>query len=1127
MEETLALEGKSAPDHRETARRLAAVRDELKEAFSALHEQHAVGMSVFEAVNCYLKHNYAPDLFALDSTFCEGLDGEKLEKIRALLFSAAAAAKECGGAAQASLSDLKKDVFSAELKDAVSCAAGALLAEIKHLKSAAEAVAEFFHERLGVMSFSALETLAEIVSDLIRGAYKSYFCGADEENFIGFFHANRRLDERLSYYEKHFTRIVCCGKEGKLLRAAIKEGGDRRTDARLKLPVKKLKKVALHPLAEEDMDKYLKTLAEILEERERVLSCPLSKSFLGRDGRINYKKRAEWLEPLYKLHTACNTVFADFNADAFNGAGVRAAGGCAEPIFHGYLRAYGGFCSALQEYLAVTGAERETEGDALEKYSVKAASLLDNLDLLPKRCSYRAAAKELESFGLTVATEALERGRFSAEKVLAGFERSLAKSFLEYRLSVDPVLSRMNTGSLEETAQHLRLLQNDLEKAEREYLCALLVSRLNERDGEEENAQRAAFSQLARTGFRGKKLRELFTDLKELTGKVFPCLLMSPTTAAQYLPPTPNAFDLVIFDEASQLSTAEALGCLARGKSAIIAGDTNQLPPPAFFRAAPDGDDELTESLLDDCLLTGLPERRLKWHYRSRHESLIAFSNAAYYANSLCTFPSPDAEKSRVRMIKAGGVYDRGRTKCNRGETEALVAEIVRRLQDPVLKRKSMGVVTFSNAQQEDLSRVLYSELAKRGLERAAFEREEPLFVKNLENVQGDERDVILFSVCYGPDEKGKLSLNFGPLNRAGGWRRLNVAVSRAREEMLVFSSLTPSMIDLARAPSRGVEGLKAFLEFAEHGTPPISVQKKIEESGVGARLAEALSRCGYECRLNIGASDFKVDVAVLDPADNERFLLAVLLDRDAGFSVKDREILEVDALKNCGWRVVRSSSVSFYQNPAREIKRIKELLDRITGADRTAGAWLKKYARPYRAAKSVGITPVSHILDGEHDEAVSARIRAIVAVEEPISRAFLKKRLCDTLGIARCGARASVRIDELIDGSGVSRERAAGVDYFYKNPRAVTVRKFRAGGSAKVRRGAEGYSDFEILALVKGVLEERVAVYADELAPLVETAFPEAKINSRFLSFLNDCIAYGEEKGLLTRSSSDRISLV
>ena len=317
-----------------------------------------------------------------------------------------------------------------------------------------------------------------------------------------------------------------------------------------------------------------------------------------------------------------------------------------------------------------------------------------------------------------------------------------------------------------------------------------------------------------------------------------------------------------------------------------------------------------------------------------------------YYDNRLCTFPSPDSLESKVRLIEVDGSYDRGFTKRTRKEAEALVKEVIRRLSDPVLSRSSMGVVTFSSAQQEDIDKLLTKAIASHKLESVAYEREEPLFVKNLENVQGDERDVILFSVCYGPDQTGRVSLNFGPLNQAGGWRRLNVAVSRAREEMLVFSTMKASMINLQKTSSKGVAGLKAFLEFAERGRTTLAVKSDLVRSGagIGKFIAQELQSYGYECRYNVGASEFKVDVAVVDPKNRHRFVLGIVCDGTDTFSIKDRNVLQMQTLKRGNWNVMRVNTVNYFNNPKREIKRIKVMLDKLTGAEKKTGSWISKY---------------------------------------------------------------------------------------------------------------------------------------------------------------------------------------
>ena len=438
-----------------------------------------------------------------------------------------------------------------------------------------------------------------------------------------------------------------------------------------------------------------------------------------------------------------------------------------------------------------------------------------------------------------------------------------------------------------------------------------------------------------------------------------------------------------------------------------------------------------------------------------------------------------------------------------------------------------MGVVTFSSAQRTAVEKLLTKEIAVKKLEAAAYDREEPLFVKNLENVQGDERDVILFSVCYGPDAMGRVSLNFGPLNQAGGWRRLNVAVSRAREEMLVFSTLEAVQIDLNKTSSKGVAGLKAFLEFAEKGRTTLAAPPASARSGVGLGqfIAEELSGFGYECRTDVGASEFKIDVAVLDPRDSKSFVLAVLCDGETQFSVKDRNLLQVQSLKRGNWNVMRVNSVNFYSNPKREVKRIKQYLDRLTGAEEQSGAWIQKYSRPYRFVQEQGAEVAAYITGGVNDAEIKARLALIVATEEPISRNFLKVRLLETYGIRKSGARVEARLNALIDECKFRRERVMGTDYYYKTDRAVQIGKFRVE-SEPILRGETDTTPFEMVSLIKAALSGRVSLYFDELTALAAQALHLPRYSEAFVSYLSDCVSFGEQKGILVRSVSDRISL-
>ncbi len=1136
MEQTLSLAGKPRDTLLEDrAKEIIALRKELRAPMRALHKKRRLGISVYQAIILYLQNKNAPDIMDVESSFYDSLTESKLLECKNMILSAAAAAKECGGVSNSPFENVNLSEYSQAARDKVFCACEVMLAEIRHLKSFLALLLEFYRQKVSTITERKLRLLAEIAGNLAGGVYDKYFASASEEEFYVFYNANRRLDACLEYYGKHFKTLVEPEMDLNEL-SKFADGGNWQLSKPAKSLVKRLQKAALHAVAEEDIPKYLQTVVEIYSAMERIAGVrPLAKNVCDRGGRIVFKKRNEYLAGLYDLHDKCATVFMDYNADAFNGMCIRATSGYTLPVLEGYMKAAESFFRSQESFLNVTQAARDKirDEDILDYYSTKASALIDNVDMLPNWCMYKETTKKLSALGLTFISEALESGRLKGENILAGFEKNVYKNFLEINIPADPSLSRMTVGTLEDTIEKFRLAWEEFGKLTKDYVRETLVSRLPLPESEGAlSVELSAFTRLSKSNLRGTGLRGLFTEVPTLVSVVSPCMLMSPITVAQYLAPEANMFDLVIFDEASQMSTAEAVGSIARARAAIVVGDPKQLPPTSFFHSAyvdeENLDSEDLESVLDDCLALGMPERHLSWHYRSQHESLIAFSNSMYYDNRLCTFPSPDGLESKVRFVEVDGTYDRGFTKRNKKEAEALVKEVIRRLSDPVLSRASIGVVTFSSAQQDDIERLLTKEIAAKKLEHVAYEREEPVFVKNLENVQGDERDVILFSVCYGPDQTGRVSLNFGPLNQTGGWRRLNVAVSRAREEMVVFSTMTSSMINLQKTSSKGVAGLKAFLEFAERGRTTLAVKSNQVRTGadIGKFIAQELTGYGYECRWGVGASDFKVDVAVVDPRNRHRFVLGVVCDGTDKFSIKDRNVLQMQTLKRCNWNVMRVNTVNYYNNPKREIKRIKEMLDKLTGAEKKTGSWIAKYQKPYKAVKPTSAEPSSFVTGGEHDAEIMARMKEIVATEEPLSRSFLKKRCLASFGIAKSGTKVDARLDALADACAFARDRVNGVDYFYKNARAIAIGKFRIDEEGCARRSEEDFTVYEILSLVKGALEERVALYMDELYALAAGVFREVKPSEKFSAFINDCVAYGEEKGLFVRSVSDRISL-
>ena len=329
-----------------------------------------------------------------------------------------------------------------------------------------------------------------------------------------------------------------------------------------------------------------------------------------------------------------------------------------------------------------------------------------------------------------------------------------------------------------------------------------------------------------------------------------------------------------------------------------------------------------------------MPSKHLLWHYRSRHESLIAYSNAKYYDNKLLTFPSPDDQVSRVSWVQLEGFYDKGSTKQNKAEAEAIVDEIVRRLEDEQLRQESIGVVTFSVVQQvliDDLLSQRFMDDPK--LEEYANSMYEPILIKNLENVQGDERDIILFSVGYGPDKDGKVSMNFGPVNRDGGWRRLNVAISRARKQMIVYSVIRPDQIDLSRTRAEGVEGLKGFIEFAARGQSALPVrvsEKAAADNGFVQLIAGEIQKLGYKVRTNIGCSEYKIDIGVVCPDNEDEYLMGISCMGDSNLektTARDRNVLQPSVLRGLGWRMYSVNILDWYDNSAKVLEKLQAQL--------------------------------------------------------------------------------------------------------------------------------------------------------------------------------------------------------
>lgn len=588
-------------------------------------------------------------------------------------------------------------------------------------------------------------------------------------------------------------------------------------------------------------------------------------------------------------------------------------------------------------------------------------------------CSLQAAVNEAGSAGMGPLAEGMLSGDLAPEQLRAVLDRAVYQGWWEAQLADNALLRDFSADDQEAAIARFQKLDSRSIELGRQIVRSRLAARVPEptAPGDEMALLRRQL-QLTR---RHMPLRKLFAKIPDALRRLKPCVLMSPLSVARYLDPSLEGFDVVVFDEASQIPPWDAIGAIARGRQVVIVGDSKQLPPTTFFdRAAedepgvPDDQDVVEmESVLDEAVAAGLHEFQLRWHYRSRHESLIAFSNHQYYDDRLHTFPAAAHNRPGIGVeLRAvpSGFYDRGASRTNQGEAEAVVEELFRVLAQ---EKKSVGVVTFSLPQQ----RLIEDLVDERRQAEPEYEDcfsgvvDEPVFVKNLENVQGDERDVMLFSVCYGPDVNGRVSMGFGPLNRSGGERRLNVAITRARERLAVFSTLRPDQIDLGRTRAVGVGHLKTYLDYAGRGMAAIaavaSPTGREADSPFEEQVASRLRAEGYEVHPQVGCSGYRIDLAVVDPNRPGAYALAVECDGatyHSSANARERDRLRQSVLEHLGWHFHRVWSTDWWLDPEREMGRLRKAIDAaMTAPNPRAGNGLAGAKDPPVETEAVAAT--------------------------------------------------------------------------------------------------------------------------------------------------------------------------
>lgn len=748
-------------------------------------------------------------------------------------------------------------------------------------------------------------------------------------------------------------------------------------------------------------------------------------------------------------------------------------------------------------------------------------------------CAWRRVRQTAIQHSLKPLVEAIEEGRLAKGEVEQAFLTAYSKWFAAETIDREPILRDFVSAEHMDSIEEFRRVDDQVAKLTAEYARTVLCGRLPAKTEVGRNDGYGILKHELQKKRSHKPLRKLASEMGEAFGHLAPCMLMSPLSIAQYLPADQQLFDLVIFDEASQITPWDAVGSIARGKQVVIAGDPRQMPPTNFFQRGAndsefDGDVEGDlESILDECLAVGIPRHSLNWHYRSRHESLIAFSNHAYYGNNLITFPAAVTRDSAVIWKRVQGIYAKGQGQTNQLEAEAIVAEAVKRLTDPefVKTGRTLAIITLNSNQQKLIEDLLDAARRSHPEIEPYFNEElsEPVVVKNLETVQGDERDVILLGICYGPTAPGAgtMSMNFGPLNRDGGERRLNVALTRSKQEMVVFTSFDPSLIDLNRTSARAVRDLKHFLEFADRGPRALAEAVQGSVGGFDSPFEEAVARRlqerGWQIVPQVGVSRFRIDIGVVHPDRPGDFLVGVECDgatyhRSA--TARDRDKVRAAILEGLGWTLLRVWSTDWFVDQEREVERLHANLEAILGSDREKAASepisMAKAASPLNIEAPAPISteaesdspkkqPISGTLvagdcdlpsspepsiyqtvdfaevfarikpenfhNGDYDETLRELIRLTLEMEAPIAVDLLVQRMARAHDFKRTGRLIRERVLSLVDDHFHLREDPVGGSFVWLHqggPNAMT--SFRVPGESEATRSIEDIPSEEIM---------------------------------------------------------------
>jgi very-short-patch-repair endonuclease len=789
-------------------------------------------------------------------------------------------------------------------------------------------------------------------------------------------------------------------------------------------------------------------------------------------------------------------------------------------------------------------------GGAFDEIETLLADLVERIDDIDEWVTFREVRSRLASYGLDSLIEFCADERLPSADLVGAVERSVLQGWVEAAIKADGRVKKLRRTQREALVEEFRQIDRELGR----HAAAEIIHVANDR----RPTRALGGAGLIRTeGLKKKRhrpIRTLMGEARDVIQALKPCFMMSPLSVSQFIDPA-TRFDMVIFDEASQVQPADAINCIYRGRQVIVAGDQKQLPPTSFFmRMSGDDEDEWSEeqfdefeSVLDVAKAGGLEALPLRWHYRSLHEGLITFSNYSFYDGKLVTYPGPyeALDSLGVQFFHVEGVYRRAGSRDNPVEAEKVADRVLHHARSH--PSRTLGVVAFSEAQAGLIERVIVRRRAEHPDLDVFFEgdRLSGFFVKNLENVQGDERDTMIFSLGYGPDEFGKFTLNLGPLNRPGGERRLNVAITRARQRVEVVSSVLASDFG-AGALSKGVRLLASYLDYAERGVAALA--HTIGPSGLDAEspfeeeVVRVIRSWGYGAEPQVGAAGYRVDIGVKESDGGGRFILGVECDGAQYHSsrvARDRDRLRQGVLERLGWRVYRIWGPAWYRTRDAEERKLHEAIEAAIDAGGSGRAprssaaatsppqvtireiplnerptWAKEYvAAEARIRNGIDLGAPESL------PAVIGAVAEIVEVESPISFEIALGRLKEAGGVARAGRRIREVFETAV--STLKRRGTIRIDrrrfLWRSSGREVSVRIPLDDEPATIRKVSDVPPE-EIRLAVLGLLTDAITAERDELTASTARLFGWSRRGADIGRALDQAVTLLIRENLVTR---------